>query len=188
MFTTISARMGPNEDNLNTYFLFMKVGKGIKQIVGPIFGNEIQQAKQKFFPQNGKVHIMLEPSFAGKYRDKYRAHVQQFWMDKLFTYFTLNLDWVGPVTLFSEEKGFQSNWFTLSHVTVNDTTQLLLNFSVTVNPFYVPRLLLEIQGNVHLPVIPGYHYHNGTDGFMYTGHRAVARSLSETLIKTMSRN
>lgn len=180
--------MGPSADDLNTYILFRKMGRGIREIIGPIFGNEIEVAKQKFFAPDVKIHVLHEQTFASWYSAHYKEHVKQFWMDKLFCYFVLNLEWIGPVKLFVMERGFSSDWFTLSEVYDNGEKYLLLNPIVTANPFYVPRLMLEIQKQCGLKVIGGYDYYVASTGKTFTGHRALQRSLGEQLLKTISKN
>lgn len=169
-----------------TYILFSKRGRGLKLIVGPIFGSEIERVKQQFFSDTQTVHILEETVFISRYQEQYLNHLKLGgWMDKLYTYFVKNAQWIGNVNLDVQAKGFSSNWFTMFEVLYNNEKMLQIQFVVNSNKFHTARLLLELQQQLPFRLLPKEDYYAGTDQMLHTGFKAIQRSLAEALVSNM---
>jgi hypothetical protein len=168
-----------------TYMLFAKKGRGFANLVGPVFGSEVEAVKRNMFANNKKVYVLEETVFINRFENRYWKHLENNWPDKLFTYFILNRKWIGKVTLDEEIKGFSSPWFTMFETVDNGVKYLQIQCRTGIDPFLEPRLLLEIQKMLPFRVKPKEEYFNGNDNMLYTGHRAVRRLLAENLIATV---
>lgn len=184
-FTSNSTRLGPSADK-TTYMLFVLEQGVPTKIAGPVFGNEIDIAKQKFFTFGYNVQVMQEPSFASRYSKQYWEHIKMYWLDKIFTYCIINQEWIGNTNIFPQEKGVQSQWFSLFEITDGSGEKVLqLSHTVDANPFFVSKLKLDIIAILPHKLTNGTLYYNSSDGFLYTGSRATQKSLAENCLKTM---
>lgn len=169
-----------------TYMVFSKKGRGLKLIIGPIFGSEIERIKQQFFSDTQTVHVLEETVFISRYQEHYLNHMKTGgWMDRLYTYFVKNAEWIGNVNLDVQAKGFSNGWFTMFEVIFNNERMLQIQFIVNSNKFHTARLLLELQQQLPFKLLPKEDYYPGTDQMLYTGFRAVQRSLAEGLVRNM---
>lgn len=172
----------PRPGKSSTYILFTKKGRGLSKIIGPVFGSDIELMKQKFFQADKTVHVLEELVFMSHYQSHYHNHIKQFWMDKLYTYFALNVSWIGAVRLDVQNRGFTGAWFTMFEAQHNGELVIQIQFDVNANKFYPPRLLVEMQVLIPIRILPKEEYYAGSNQVLYTGHLAVRRQLAETLI------
>lgn len=163
----------------NTYMLYTRKGRGVARIIGPVFAYEFEKMKAKF-PNPAIVRVMEETAFYAKYRENYKKHLYEFWMDKAFCYFVQSAEWTGNVYQSTSARSFYCDWFTLIE-TLNDAGYrvLRLDAALHADPFKVGRLVHDLMRLMLVPLIEGpLFYQEGAA--VYTGTFAVRRSLANS--------
>lgn len=167
----------------STYMLFVKRGRGIAKVCGPMFSGEIESIKGKKFVGHKKVCVMEETAFESLYKEKYHTHIENFWLDKAFCYFSSINSWTGNVYQMTKENGFSCSWFSLFQRVKKDGEKILhFNSDVNANPFYVAKVLQDLKKIFVFKIEEGQPFYQGNNQVFYGGDKAIQRSLAETCV------
>lgn len=146
-----------------------------------------------------KSYVIEETAFATMYVNQYWNHLQKYWIDKLYCYFTLNASWIGYVNCSYENQLCKSTWFTVLETTVldkdfddedfeamlPDEPYLQINFKSGANPFYVARFKQDMQDMNLMFTKVGDDYYEDKKGQLFVGEQAITRELADSLIDHM---
>jgi hypothetical protein len=184
-FTTNSTHLGPSGPSSQIYILCTLDKGQVTQVVGPVFANEIEVAKMKFFHQEHQIKVMHEDAFRSRYPLEYNQHSREYWMDKLFVYCVVNQSWLGTVRMLPEERLVQGQWFMIfEKLDQNNIPMLEFHFRVGSSELNHLRLRTDVAQMIPKMIYigEGYHY---SERETLLGTKAVQRYLSEQLIKTI---